>query len=173
MKMKLKGEVIEKNNRISNQTDYTFINNEIENLINESNYISFNNPIPEASVDNDTDMLAHLVEHTYDQGQGYEMTLNDTKIYGFRCANHKMNIAIREAIKMHQPILDLLKKLNKSNSHVRRSIELNSIFKNNKCRLRLENNTRWSSAYLLLESVKRAYDKNMFEDIDDRRCPIK
>ena len=133
----------------------------------------FPNAIPEASVDNDTDMLAHLVEHTYDQGQGYEMTLNDTKIYGFRCANHKMNIAIREAIKMHQPILDLLKKLNKSNSHVRRSIELNSIFKNNKCRLRLENNTRWSSAYLLLESVKRAYDKNMFEDIDDRRCPIK
>lgn len=93
-----------------------------------------------------------MKKHTYDHGQGYETKLNDTKMYGFRCANHKMNIAIREAIKMHQPILDQLKKLNKSNSHVRRSIELNSIFKNNKCRLRLENNTRWSLAYLLLES---------------------
>ena len=40
-----------------------------------------------------------------------------------------------------------------------------------KCRLRTENVTRWSSAYLVLESVKRAYDKQIFNE-DDLKCPI-
>ncbi len=96
--------------------------------------------------------------------------LNSKKrLSGFRCANHKLNIAIREAIKMHPEIIDILSKLNRSNGSIRRSIQLNYAFKSNKCRLRLENNTRWSSAYLLLESVKKAYDRNMFVD---ESCPV-
>ncbi|CAF0799022.1 unnamed protein product [Brachionus calyciflorus] len=40
-------------------------------------------------------------------------------------------------------------------------------------RLRLENTTRWSSAYLMLESVLRAYSKNLFvSENPDLRCPV-
>ena len=73
---------------------------------------------------------------------------------------------------MH-PIGEDLKILNNSNNHVRKSIQLNKVFSSKKSRLRIENKTRWSSAYLLLESVNRAYDKRLFihEDIN-LRCPL-
>ena len=35
-------------------------------------------------------------------------------------------------------------------------------FKEKKCRLQCENLTRWSSSFLMLESVKRAYEKGAF-----------
>ena len=41
----------------------------------------------------------------------------------------------------------------------------------NKCELRLENVTRWSSSYLMLMSVYNASEKNMFDD--KNLCPIK
>ena len=40
----------------------------------------------------------------------------------------------------------------------------------NKCKLRLENTTRWLSAYLMLESAKRAYNKGMFDE--NNKCNI-
>ena len=50
---------------------------------------------------------------------------------------------------------------------------MSRVFRKKKCRLRLENLTRWSSSYLLLESVKRAYDKNAFsEDDPEKKCPV-
>ena len=50
---------------------------------------------------------------------------------------------------------------------------LSRVFRKKKCRLRLENLTRWSSSYLLLESVKKAYDANDFSEIEfEKRCPI-
>ena len=39
-----------------------------------------------------------------------------------------------------------------------------------KCRLRTENLTRWSSTFLMLESVKRAYDADAFSS--ENSCPI-
>jgi hypothetical protein len=91
----------------------------------------------------------------------------------FSCANHKLNLAVRHAIKMHQPLCNALKALNSANAHVRRCIQLNSVFRMKKCRLRLENLTRWSSAYLMLESVKKAYDRDMFNtDNPELKCPI-
>ena len=39
-----------------------------------------------------------------------------------------------------------------------------------KYRLRIENTTRWSSAFLMLEAVKRAYDRQAFSD--ENPCPV-
>ena len=44
------------------------------------------------------------------------------------------------------------------------------LFNLEKCKLRLENLTRWSPAYLMLLSVKKAYDKNMFNA--DNPCSV-
>jgi hypothetical protein len=38
------------------------------------------------------------------------------------------------------------------------------MFKDKCCRLRIENLTRWSSTFLMLESIKRAYDRGAFND---------
>ena len=38
------------------------------------------------------------------------------------------------------------------------------MFKEKSCRLRIENLTRWSSTFLMLESIKRAYDRGAFND---------
>ena len=91
----------------------------------------------------------------------------------FSCGCHKINLAVRKAIRAHKPLLDILTTLNRSNAHFRKSCTFSSVFREKKCRLRLENLTRWSSSYLILESVKRAYDKNAFiESNPDKRCPV-
>ena len=82
----------------------------------------------------------------------------------FSCANHKFNIAVRAAITVHIELTEILKNLNKANSSIRRSVSLNHAFKSEKCKLRLDNLTRWSSAYLMLLSVSKAYNKNMFSE---------
>jgi hypothetical protein len=52
-------------------------------------------------------------------------------------------------------------------------VNLARSFREKKCRLRIENVTRWSSAYLMLESVKKAYDRNAFNQSDpEMRCPV-
>ena len=60
----------------------------------------------------------------------------------------------------------MLKRINNSNAKIKRSIKLSSVFKEKKCRLRLENLTRWSSSYLMLESVKRAFDRGALTNFE-------
>lgn len=96
--------------------------------------------------------------------------LGSSKIPRYSCGNHKLNIAVRNAIKGFKILLEHLRSLNQANSHVKRVIQLTRVFASKKCRLRLENLTRWSSAFLLLESVKRAYDRKAFDEVDI--CPI-
>ena len=57
-------------------------------------------------------------------------------------------------------------RINSVNASIRRSIQINNNFKEKRCRLRCECITRWSSAFLVLESVKRAYDKGLIINID-------
>lgn len=81
----------------------------------------------------------------------------------FSCANHKLNLAIRHACKNFKPLIRVVNTVNASNSHFRKTVKLSAAFRRKKCRLRLENSTRWSSVYLMFESVKRAFDRNMFD----------
>ena len=85
----------------------------------------------------------------------------------FQCANHKLNLVIRYAISKSPEINRILSELNKCNSDIKAKIKFNHNFYLNKCKLRLENKTRWSSSYFVLESVKNAYDKGLFTD----KCP--
>ena len=67
-------------------------------------------------------------------------------------------------------LLDILTKLSKSNATIRNCIEKNKIFVNLKCRPKLNQKTRWSSAIILLLSNKRAYDKGAYDE--NIECPI-
>ncbi len=60
----------------------------------------------------------------------------------------------------HRLICSDLKKLNSFMSSIRGSYNLDRVFQNLKCRLRLENNTRWGSAYLSIETLIRAILKD-------------
>ena len=144
--------------------------------------ITFNNSVKHSEnnrtriVKNTQSLVVDEIED-YDTAKGdvfedFDIEIGDSKIPRYSCACHKANLAVRHAISMH-PIGENLKLLNTSNNHIRKSVELNKVFFKNKARLRIENRTRWSSAYLLLESVKRAYDKQLFDDEnDDLRCPL-
>jgi len=74
---------------------------------------------------------------------------------------------------MNSEISDLLQALCCSNAQVRRSINLSNTLSLKKGKLRLANATRWSSAYLMLESVKRAYDRGCYEESNfAQSCPV-
>ena len=98
------------------------------------------------------------------------INIGESDLPRFSCACHKVNLAVRHSISRHSELCSILKKLNSTNAHIRRSIKLTQTFKEKKCKLRLENLTRWSSAYLLLESVKKAYDRNLFNE--ELKCPV-
>jgi hypothetical protein len=103
-------------------------------------------------------------EYDFNKGRiidKFELNIGSKTIPRFSCASHKLNLVIRRAIARHPDLSRILRTLANSNTHIRKSIELNRVFRKKKCRLRLENLTRWSSAYLMLESVKRAYDRGI------------
>jgi hypothetical protein len=81
------------------------------------------------------------------------------------------NKYLHPSIAEHQRLRIIVKTLNRSNDNIRTVLQLNKAFANKRSRLRLEKLTRWSSCYFMLESVKRAYDKNIIEE-NDLECPI-
>ena len=72
------------------------------------------------------------------------------------CANHKLNLAVKLAIREHKTIERHFRLLNNFISKIKRTIQPNRIFANAKCRLRLENITRWGSGFLMLETIRKA-----------------
>ena len=78
------------------------------------------------------------------------------------CANHKINLVVKSAIKNHKTVEKHLKILNNFIKRIRNTIELNKVFADHKCRLRLENSTRWGSGFLMLERIKKAFVKGLF-----------
>jgi hypothetical protein len=89
----------------------------------------------------------------------------------FSCAAHKLDLVIRHAIEDEPTLKDIIKTLNESNASVRQKIYQNRIFHDLKCRLKLSQLTRWASDYLLLASVKRAYEKGAFS-ASEVECPV-
>ena len=71
-------------------------------------------------------------------------------------ANHKLNLAVKTAIREHKTIERHFRLLNNFISKIKRTIQSNRIFANAKCRLRLENITRWGSGFLMLETIRKA-----------------
>ena len=105
--------------------------------------------------------------------KGLNINLGSDQQPRFSCDCHKLNCAVRKSIKQHKHFSSILKKLNSSNAHFKRSIALNKIFKEKKCRLRLINDIRWSSQFLMLESCLRAYNNGAFDTDDEQiKCPV-
>ena len=150
------------------------VNVEVESIVDSVNSVEFENVIQSV---NEPDNLDHTVidfdfESHYDRPPVdiLKINLGSADIPRFNCANHKLNVTVRGAITVHVDLTEKLKTLKKSNSSIRRSVALNCAFKAEKCKLRLENLTRWSSAYLMLLSVLRAYNKDMFDG--QNPCPL-
>lgn len=111
-------------------------------------------PVPEQEIDAES--------YDCDKGQpiaDLKFKFASKKLKRYSCACHKLNLVIRASITRSPKIRKIIKLLNKSNTSIRGSIKLCNIFSKKKCRLRCESLTRWSSIYLVLESVKRAYDR--------------
>lgn len=161
--------------------DIEFANKELITVDDEVNRLVFSNNIKLKDTSNLIDDARLNLSYDHDFNQYYDLAkgkplkdlnikLGSAELPRFSCANHKLNLAVRHAITNHPQLKETIETLQSTISHIRRSIQTNRIFRINKCRLRLENLTRWSSAYLMLETVKRAYDNNVFNS--DFICPI-
>lgn len=162
-----------------NESHFSELNRELDDITADANDLIFSrelnyiNSQPNVFIDNQTRNLLEnfLYEYqTYDYYDGFNLVIGSNRVLRVSCANHKLNLAIRRGISLCDELKSILVALNNANVQIRRSIKLNSMFRNKKCRLRCENATRWSSSYLLLESTKRAYDKNMFDE--QLQCPV-
>ena len=154
---------------------YTFpsiqaVSKEIDDIKNDLKEMKFTNKVAMKKPSNET--ITRLTNTTnIDFSEAYDLTkgtpieslnieIGSDVILRHSCSCHKLNLVVRHAIDRHSGIREAIEELNSSNKKIRKTIELNRAFRNLKCRLRLVNLTRWSSVYLLLESVKKAYEKS-------------
>jgi len=153
---------------------------EIRNMIEDLRELKFKDPVVLQASASETEELeldfTHSDECIYDLTKGEPIKdliieLGTNRLPRFQCCCHKLNVAVRTAIERSSEISDILRKLCRSNAHIRRSITTSNIFRLKKGKLRLANATRWSSCYLMLESVKRAFDKGCFLACNIE-CPV-
>lgn len=113
-------------------------------------------------------------EHEIDEiNNTLNINLGSSELPRISCANHKLNLCIRTAIAKHKPLNVNIRILNSYVNRIKRTIRLNEIFVNAKCRLRLENSTRWGSTFLMLERLKKAHKKGVFDNIDmSNKLPV-
>ncbi len=157
-----------------NETEYDInhVNDEVASNLEGFKPLQFDiNTNEDESNLNETNIDFAYQEHYLRQPfEKLMINFGSSEIPRFSCANHNLNLAVRAAIAIDIEFTQMLKDLNKANAHVRRSITLNNAFKTQKCKLRLENLTRWSSAYLMLLSVSKAFKKNLFNEAN--QCPV-
>ncbi len=79
----------------------------------------------------------------------------------FSCACHNCNLSVRYAIRNQCSIWI---KLTRFAGSVKHSINIIKIHIENKARLRCENLTRLSSIFMMLETFKKCYVKNVFSE---------
>jgi hypothetical protein len=113
-------------------------------------------------------------EHEIDEiNNTLKINLGSSELPRISCANHKLNLCIRTAIAKHKPLNINIRILNSYVNRVKRTIRLNEIFVNAKCRLRLENSTRWGSTFLMLERLKKANKKGVFDNFEvSNKLPV-
>jgi hypothetical protein len=158
--------------------DFDDLEDDIREIVSDENQIQYaqivqtkSNAI-ELQNENDADEILYF-EAEDNLQNNLNIKLGSSEIGRFQCANHKLDIVGRKAVKLHPELSNICKKLNRSNARCRKVIKLSKVFRKKKCRLRLENKTRWSTFYLLLLSVKKAYDKGAFDQrIPEKCCPV-
>jgi hypothetical protein len=73
----------------------------------------------------------------------------------FSCACHKNNVAVRMAIKKSKPLCQVLRVLSAYAAKTKNSINLYKLNLKTKAKLRIENQTRWSSSFLMLAAFQQ------------------
>ena len=149
------------------------------------NQLTFDNVIQNSNRNNLDDILLDqnelnnlITEEPYNPQLGkpikdLNIKLGSDQIPRYQCANHKLDLSNKKSISMHKELTNMMVIINKSNKHFRRVCKFSQIFRNKKCRLRTQGKQRWSLVYLILESVKRAYDKGCFDAEDnEKKCPV-
>lgn len=96
-------------------------------------------------------------------------SVSGQKLNRFSCCVHKANNAIKKAIQSIPVFSKDLSELTKWTKSVRKRNPKTKIFEIKSSRLRCENKTRWSSGFLNLISVYKAY-KNKVNEVAD--CPL-
>lgn len=97
------------------------------------------------------------------------LTIRTKIVARYSCANHKLNISIRQSISEHEYVLEMLKTLSAFAASTRRSIHLSKIYRELKASLRSENDTRWGSSFQMLMSFIKANKVGIFTD--EHKCP--
>lgn len=77
------------------------------------------------------------------------------------CACHKANLAVRKIILACVSLSKCLSILTLQAATMRSSNNQSRIFEQKKSRLRCENDTRWSSSFLMLQSFQNAFHTSM------------
>jgi hypothetical protein len=115
-----------------------------------------------------------LYDDQYDLTKGtpiraLTITIRTTIVARYSCANHKLNISIRQAVLEHEYVLDMLKTLSSFAATTRRSIQLSRVHRELKASLRSENDTRWGSSFQMIMSFIKANKAGVFTD--EHECP--
>jgi hypothetical protein len=96
-------------------------------------------------------------------------SVSGQKLSRYSCCVHKANNAIKKAIQSIPLFSKDLSQLTKWTKNVRKKNPKTKIYEIKSSRLRCENKTRWSSGFLNLISVYKAY-KNKVNEVAD--CPL-
>ena len=156
---------------------------DIREVISDESQTQYSNVVqtttnPVSDADSDEEEINFNFQEEYDLQtnqiiKDLNINLGSSDLPRYQCANHKLDIVGRKAVKLHRELREIARKLNRSNARCRRVIKLSRVFRQKKCRLRLESKTRWSPFYLLLLSTKKAYDKGAFDQSDpEKSCPV-
>ncbi|CAF0713084.1 unnamed protein product [Brachionus calyciflorus] len=152
------------------EVEFSNVQMEVTEITNEINSLTFTSNISfDVKNESSIEEIELDFERFYDLNKGQPINnltlkIGSNELPRFSCSCHKLNLAVRHAMESHITICNIIRRINNSNSHIRRSINLNRSFRIKKCRLRLENLTRWGSAYMMLDSVKKAYSENLFDE---------
>lgn len=96
-----------------------------------------------------------------DTNNKLSLEIGSSKLPRFCCACRKLNLAIRQALEEHAEIKAILATCNSLGVEVRRSIKKSKPFRDLRCMLRCENVTRWSSSFLMILAILKAYEKGV------------
>jgi ribosomal protein L30/L7E len=83
---------------------------------------------------------------------------------------HKLNISTRKSVKDSEAVSDMLTKLTKFASKIKKTLTLSALHRENRCSIHRQNFTRWSSSFTMLPTMLKSYKKNLFNG--EHTCPI-
>jgi hypothetical protein len=132
---------------------------------------SHSNDYSNSTLEKVADVVELNDDEIYDLSNGNEVNkdlkieLGSSELQRFSCACHKFDTVTKHAFKNHGFILKLLKELSTANSKIRNCLESNRIFRDLKCKPKVDQKTRWLSGIRILLSNKRAYDKGAYNEV--------